>query len=102
RQMQSAGTTMLFVSHDLAAVEALCDRVMVLHQGRVRHLGDKAAGIRVYYALSGASHPRANDAPRAAPLSPSPGTPGEASGSGDRPRAGRGEGLALQSEIQNP
>src|SRR4051812_20810667 len=58
RQMQAAGTTMLFVSHDLAAVEQLCDRVMVLHGGRVRHLGDKAAGIRVYYALSGASHPR--------------------------------------------
>jgi lipopolysaccharide transport system ATP-binding protein len=58
RQMQAAGTTMLFVSHDLAAVESLCDRVMVLHAGKVRHLGDKAAGIRLYYALSGASHPR--------------------------------------------
>ena len=56
RQMQGAGTTILFVSHDLAAVESMCDRVMVLHGGRVRHLGDKAAGIRLYYALSGASN----------------------------------------------
>ena len=56
--MRANGTTMLFVSHDLAAVEALCDRVMVLHQGTVRHLGDKLTGIRVYYALSGASDPR--------------------------------------------
>jgi len=66
RQMQQAGTTMLFVSHDLAAVEQLCDRVMVLHGGRVRHLGDKAAGIRVYYALSGASQARVHAAPAAA------------------------------------
>src|SRR5207244_13504389 len=31
---------------------------------------------------------------------PSPGTPGEASGSSDRPRAGRGEG-SLKSDISN-
>ena len=60
RAMQRNGTTMLFVSHDLAAVESLCDRVMVLHGGRVRHLGDKAAGIRVYYALSGAANQSAS------------------------------------------
>ena len=39
--MRQAGTTMLFVSHDLAAVEALCDRVLLLHGGEVAHLGDK-------------------------------------------------------------
>jgi lipopolysaccharide transport system ATP-binding protein len=72
RQMQSRGTTMLFVSHDLAAVEQLCDRVMVLHGGRVRHLGDKAAGIRVYYALSGAAQPRANAVPVPQPTTPAP------------------------------
>ena len=72
RQMQARGTTMLFVSHDLAAVEQLCDRVMVLHGGRVRHLGDKAAGIRVYYALSGASQPRVDAAPVSAPATPAP------------------------------
>ena len=59
QEMRAAGTTMLFVSHDLAAVEALCDRVLVLHQGTVRHLGDKLTGIRTYYALSGAEDPRA-------------------------------------------
>ena len=58
QEMRANGTTMLFVSHDLGAVEALCDRVMVLHQGTVRHLGDKLTGIRVYYALSGASDAR--------------------------------------------
>jgi lipopolysaccharide transport system ATP-binding protein len=59
RQMLASGVTMLFVSHDLAVVESLCDRVMVLHGGRVQHLGDKAAGIRKYYAISGASQPSA-------------------------------------------
>ena len=53
-EMRAAGVTMLFVSHDLAAVEALCDRVMLLHGGQVRHLGDKVTGIRLYYAVSGA------------------------------------------------
>jgi len=52
--MRQAGTTMLFVSHDLMAVEALCDRVLLLHGGEVAHLGDKMIGIRLYYAKSGA------------------------------------------------
>jgi lipopolysaccharide transport system ATP-binding protein len=75
RQMLDAGTTILFVSHDLAAVESMCDRVMVLHAGQVRHFGDKATGIRLYYAISGASRsapapaPQA-DGPGAAPVSP--------------------------------
>jgi lipopolysaccharide transport system ATP-binding protein len=53
RAMLDAGVTMLFVSHDLAAVDTLCDRVMVLHGGRVRFLGDKRQGIATYYALVG-------------------------------------------------
>jgi hypothetical protein len=68
--MLDAGTTILFVSHDLAAVESMCDRVMVLHGGRVRHLGDKAAGIRLYYALSGASNRAASAPDISLPLKP--------------------------------
>ena len=52
-EMKAAGMTMLFVSHDLAAVEALCDRVLVLHHGRAVHDGDKKTGIRLYYAYGG-------------------------------------------------
>jgi lipopolysaccharide transport system ATP-binding protein len=51
--MREAGVTTLFVSHDLAAVDALCDRVLVLHGGRVRFLGDKRQGIATYYELVG-------------------------------------------------
>lgn len=61
REMLDRGITMLFVSHDLGAVEALCDRVMVLHGGRVRFLGDKAEGIPLYYSLVGASRPGAGN-----------------------------------------
>ncbi|HEX4124124.1 MAG TPA: ABC transporter ATP-binding protein [Tepidisphaeraceae bacterium] len=57
REMVAAGVTMLFVSHDLGAVEALCDRVMVLHKGTMHFLGDKRRGIAVYYSLLGASMP---------------------------------------------
>lgn len=55
KAMLDAGVTMLFVSHDLAAVDALCDRVMVLHGGRVRFLGDKREGIATYFAAVGAT-----------------------------------------------
>lgn len=35
----SRGTACLFVAHDLAVVVALCDRVAVLHQGRLVEIG---------------------------------------------------------------
>lgn len=106
RRMQAAGTTMLFVSHDLAAVESLCDRVMVLHGGRVKHLGDKAAGIRVYYALSGASQPREVDASSPRPLTAPhplalPGTPASTSGPerSEGPDAERAIDLAIPHDL---
>lgn len=35
KDLQEAGTTVLFVSHDLAAVRALCSRTILLNNGRV-------------------------------------------------------------------
>ena len=55
QQLKERGTTLLFVSHDLSAVEALCNQVLVLHRGRQEHFGDKLKGIRLYYSLSGAT-----------------------------------------------
>lgn len=40
RKMKAAGTTILFVSHDVAAVRLLCDRALWLERGRVRMLGE--------------------------------------------------------------
>jgi lipopolysaccharide transport system ATP-binding protein len=35
KELQEAGTTVLFVSHDLAAVRALCSRAILLNGGRI-------------------------------------------------------------------
>ena len=35
KEMRSAGTTVLFVTHDPGAVKALCDRALLLDQGRI-------------------------------------------------------------------
>lgn len=48
-----SGRTVLFVSHNLAAVERICQRVIVLDHGSVRFAGAPAAGVRDYLALAG-------------------------------------------------
>lgn len=42
------GRTVLFVSHNMAAVEKLCQRGIVLHQGTVRHIGSQTAALTQY------------------------------------------------------
>jgi lipopolysaccharide transport system ATP-binding protein len=39
RKMRAQGVTIVFVSHDLATVGELCDRVLWLHEGRLREQG---------------------------------------------------------------
>lgn len=48
RAAQAAGTTLVFVSHDLAAVEAVCDRGVWLDDGRVRVDGTIAEVLGEY------------------------------------------------------
>lgn len=45
------GTTILFVSHDLGAVKALCDQVTVLAQGKVMYTGETMKALDLYNAL---------------------------------------------------
>lgn len=47
------GGTVLFTSHDMAAIERLCRRVLVLSEGRVVYFGDAAGGIAEYRRLIG-------------------------------------------------
>lgn len=47
-EMRKRGMTTVFVSHDLALVEGLCDRVAILHRGRVEDVG-LPTGVLVAY-----------------------------------------------------
>jgi ABC-type polysaccharide/polyol phosphate transport system ATPase subunit len=45
------GGTVCFVSHDAAAVERLCERAVLLTQGRVEYDGESSQAIRRYHKL---------------------------------------------------
>jgi ABC-type polysaccharide/polyol phosphate transport system ATPase subunit len=53
-ERMEAGATLVLVSHDPAAVERVCRRVVVLDRGRVRFDGDVAEGLLFYHRLLGA------------------------------------------------
>lgn len=46
--LKSNGTTMLFISHNLDAVQRLCDRVILLHEGQVVYEGEPADAVAHY------------------------------------------------------
>lgn len=51
RQFREAGTTLLFVSHDRSAIQALCDRAILLENGFVIKDGDPEEVTDYYNAL---------------------------------------------------
>jgi lipopolysaccharide transport system ATP-binding protein len=52
RQLQQAGTTVLFVSHNMHLVRKVCDRALLLSSGQVRSAGTPAAVIAAYEKLA--------------------------------------------------
>ena len=40
RTMIKSGTTVLFVSHSVAQIQSLCDRVIWLENGSIKKIGD--------------------------------------------------------------
>jgi ABC-type polysaccharide/polyol phosphate transport system ATPase subunit len=50
-ELRRAGTTMLFISHDLASIEKLCDRVMLMDHGRLLASGAPGDVVRQYQHL---------------------------------------------------
>ena len=48
-ELRTAGTTIIFISHNLEAVQSLCDRVLVLQQGHLFCEGKPREVIRRYH-----------------------------------------------------
>ncbi len=51
REFREAGTTLLIVSHDAAAIQALCDRALLLENGSLIRDGDPQEVMDYYNAL---------------------------------------------------
>jgi ABC-2 type transport system ATP-binding protein len=47
-----AGRTLVLVTHDMATVEGLCDRAMLLHDGELEHVGDPAETALRYFRVN--------------------------------------------------
>ncbi|QPF92585.1 ABC transporter ATP-binding protein [Bradyrhizobium commune] len=56
-EIRRSGRTILLVSHDLAAVELLCDRVLLLASGKVAGDGGPVEMIERYQAMAATSAP---------------------------------------------
>ncbi|MDD2762732.1 MAG: ABC transporter ATP-binding protein [Opitutaceae bacterium] len=73
RAMLADGTSLLFVSHDIGAVQNLCDRALLLKEGAVVFAGPPEEAASRYYAISsGAAAPAANAARRTVAPPPAP------------------------------
>jgi lipopolysaccharide transport system ATP-binding protein len=51
RERLAEGMSLIFVSHDLVSMKALCRQAMVLHEGELRFFGDSKEAANVYHAL---------------------------------------------------
>jgi ABC-2 type transport system ATP-binding protein len=52
REKRRAGKTLVLVTHDMATVQGICDRAMLLHDGELRYLGDPEETALRYYRLN--------------------------------------------------
>jgi ABC-type polysaccharide/polyol phosphate transport system ATPase subunit len=52
KELQKKGTTIVFISHDLRAVQQLCDRVILLKRGQIEADGKPEETIALYQSLS--------------------------------------------------
>lgn len=51
KAVSGEGRTVLFVSHNMAAVKSLCSRAMLLKNGEVRSIGTTNAVVKEYYGI---------------------------------------------------
>ncbi len=52
RARRRAGRTIVLVTHDMATVEAMCDRAMLIEAGRLAYLGDPQEAALQYYRVN--------------------------------------------------
>jgi ABC-2 type transport system ATP-binding protein len=52
RERRRAGRTLVLVTHDMATVESLCDRAMLIEGGELRYLGDPQEAARRYFRVN--------------------------------------------------
>jgi ABC-type polysaccharide/polyol phosphate transport system ATPase subunit len=56
-ERRRAGKTIVLVTHDMATVQSLCHRAMVLHDGELKYIGDPEDASLYYYRLNFAGPP---------------------------------------------
>jgi ABC-type polysaccharide/polyol phosphate transport system ATPase subunit len=52
RDKRKAGKTLVLVTHDMATVQAECDRAMLIHEGEMRFIGDPEEAALRYFRLN--------------------------------------------------
>jgi ABC-type polysaccharide/polyol phosphate transport system ATPase subunit len=52
QRLKDEGRTIVFVTHDMSAVERFCDRAMLIERGRILELGEPRAIARAYNELN--------------------------------------------------
>ncbi len=66
-EQKKQGTTIVFISHDLAAVERLCDRVLLIQRGRLVGSGSAREIIASYQEMAASSIPEPPPSPSGEP-----------------------------------
>lgn len=61
RDAANSGRTVIFVSHQMSAIAALCDRAFVLERGELRFVGETEAAIETYLGSFASSHAEFTD-----------------------------------------
>jgi energy-coupling factor transporter ATP-binding protein EcfA2 len=61
-ERRDAGKTIVLVTHDMATVQSMCHRAMVMHDGHAEYLGEPEDAALRYYRLNFAGPPTGEDA----------------------------------------
>jgi lipopolysaccharide transport system ATP-binding protein len=55
KELEAAGTTIVFISHDLSAVERLCQRVILMRNGQIAGEGTPRDVVKQYHQAAGSA-----------------------------------------------